>query len=146
MKDMTVTTSGSTPPISTPRQMHFYYPEEGFGNVYRRVLTNDFFTHLVRTTRMRSVAEVPLDSYGIVGAGSLVFSQLGCEVTLISGDSAVLDRARLLMDFNGVQDVHYLLAGLEHIDAPTDAFDFPWSFDRLQVTRLPAPTMPYESS
>jgi hypothetical protein len=120
------------------QQTHYYYPQEGFGNVYRRVLTNDFFTELIRSTNIRSIAEVPLDSYGIVGAGSLIFTQLGREVTLISDDQVLLSRAHLLMDFNNVQDVRYLLSALDHINAPTDAFDFTWSFDRVQI--LPDPS------
>jgi SAM-dependent methyltransferase len=134
---MTEGIAPSTAPIRPAQKTYFYYPDEGFGNLYRRVLTNDFFAELVRGTNIRSIAEVPLDSYGIVGAGSLIFTQLRREVTLISDDSAVLSRARLLMDFNGVQDVRYLLSGMGHLDVPDDAFDFTWSFDRLQI--LPDP-------
>jgi hypothetical protein len=121
----------------TSPQMHLYYPGEGFGNVYRRVLTNDFFTSLIRRTSIKSVAEVPLDSYGIVGAGSLIFSQLGPEITLVSDEPTVLDRARMLMEFNGLQHVNYVLSSLNQLNLPTDRFDFTWSFDRLQVLSNP---------
>jgi len=117
------------------QQVHLYYPTEGFGNIYRRAMLNDLFTDLIRRTNIQTVAEVPLESYGIVGAGSLIFTQLGCEVTLISDDQAVLDRARALMSFNGVSQVHYLHSPLCSIPVADDTFDLTHNFDEL----LPLP-------
>lgn len=120
------------------RGLHLYYPDEGFGNVYRRVITNHFFADLVRHSNIRTVAEVPLDPYGIVGAGSLIFTQLGTQVTLISDDKQVLDRAEALMSFNSVTDVSYLHSSIYKMSVPDDAFDFTWNFDRLQTLTDPA--------
>lgn len=117
--------------------VHYYYPAEGFGNLYRRVITNDFFTNLIRLSKIRNVAEIPLDTYGIVGAGSLIFTQLGCQVTLVSDRQKVLDRGRALMDFNGISGVRYLHSQYESISVPDDNFDLTWNFDRLQT--LPDP-------
>jgi hypothetical protein len=119
--------------------VHYYYPAEGFGNLYRRVITNDFFTNLIRTTEIRNVAEIPLDTYGIVGAGSLIFTQLGCQVTLVSDRQYVLDRARALMDFNGISGVRFLQSQYETISIPENCFDLTWNFDRLQT--LPDPVV-----
>jgi hypothetical protein len=118
-------------------QIQLYYPAEGFGVLYRRVMTNDFCTDLIRSTNIQTVAEVPLDSYGIVGAGSLIFVQLGCRVTLISQSPELLDRARALMDFNGVSDVRYLHSSMDRIPVADNTFDFTWSFDRLQSLSNP---------
>jgi len=98
-------------------------------------MLNEFFSDLIRRTNIRTVAEVPLESYGIVGAGSLIFTQLGCEVTLISDDQRVLDRARALMRFNGVSGVHYLHSPLHSIPVAADTFDLTWNFDELLPIR-----------
>lgn len=119
------------------QQFHLYYPTEGFGAIYRRVMLNDFFTDLIRRTNIHTVAEVPLDSYGMIGAGSLIFTQVGCKVTLISDDQAILDRAQALMNFNGVSHVRYLHSPLYNITVAADTFDFTWSFDRLQALSDP---------
>jgi len=119
------------------QEPHLYYPAEGFGALYRRTMLNDFFTRLIGRTSIRTVAEVPLDSYGIAGAGSLIFAQLGRRVTLVSDEESVLDRARALMSFNGVSGIDYLSTPLSSIDAATDAFDLTWSFDRVQALCYP---------
>jgi hypothetical protein len=121
------------------QQVHLYYPAEGLGAIYRRTMLNDFFTDLIHHTDIHTVAEVPLDSYGMIGAGSLIFTQLGCEVTLISDDQAILDRARALMNFNGVSHMRYLHSPLYNITVAADTFDFTWSFDRLQALSDPEP-------
>ncbi len=111
--------------------VHFFYPSEGFGNVYRRSMLNDFFTELIVRTNIRSVAEVPVECYGIVGAGSLIFTQLGCEITLVSEDQLALDRAQALMHFNGVPQVRYLHSPLHNIPVAADTFDLTWNFDEI---------------
>ncbi len=127
-----------TPQAAARPRPHLYYPAEGFGAVYRRVMVNDYFSALIRRTAIRSVAELPLDSYGIVGAGSLLFTELGCEVTLVSDDRATLRRAQALMEFNQVEGVRYLYCPLERVPVAPDTFDLTWSFDRLQATSDPA--------
>jgi hypothetical protein len=120
-------------------EIHLYYPPEGLGALYRRTMLNDFFVDWIRRTNIQTVAEVPLDSYGIVGAGSLIFAQLGCKVTLISDDQSILDRAQALMSFNGVSHrVRFLHSPLHDIPVDEGTFDFTWSFDRLQALPDPA--------
>ena len=123
------------PKAAAGREIHLYYPDEGFGSMYRRVLVNDLFTDLMRRTRIRTVAEVPLDSYELVGAGSLIFAHLGADLTLISDDEQVLARGQALMRFNSVSQVRYLHSSLHSIPVADDAFDLTWSFDAL----LPVP-------
>jgi hypothetical protein len=120
---------------ATAGGIRLYYPDEGFGNVYRRSMLNDLFTDLLRRTNIRTVAEVPVESYGIVGAGSLIFAKLGVEFTLVSEDPAVLERAKALMRFNAVTGAKYLLAPLQRIPVPDDTFDFSWNFDELLPMR-----------
>lgn len=115
----------------TTGKVHYFYPDEGFGNVYRRSMLNDLFTDLIHRSHIHTVAEVPLESYGIVGAGSLIFSQLDCDVTMISDEQELLDRARALMAFNGVKDVNYVRSPLIPLQAADNAFDFTWNFDEL---------------
>jgi hypothetical protein len=112
-------------------QVHFFYPDEGFGNVYRRSMLNDLFTNLIRRTKIQKVAEVPLESYGIIGAGSLVFTQLGCDITLISEEQQILDRAKALMHFNGISHVQYIHSQRHHIPVADNTFDLAWNFDEL---------------
>jgi len=124
------TLSGPERPGDAP-PAHRYYPDEGFGNMYRRAMLNDFFTDLVHRTHIRKVAEVPLESYGIVGAGCLILTQLGADLTLISDDQNLLDRAQALMRFNSVSRVNYLHSPLRSIPVADDTFDFTWNFDEL---------------
>jgi hypothetical protein len=133
---MSFPTLGTNQPYQS-QLVHYYYPAEGFGNLYRRVITNDYFTNLIRRTKIRNVAEIPLDSYGIVGAGSLIFTQLGCQVTLVSHRENVLERAQTLMNFNGISGVRFLHSQYESISIPDNYFDLTWNFDRLQT--LPDP-------
>jgi len=134
--------SDSAPLVDQPQQtrepVHLYYLEEGFGAIYRRTMLNDFLTQLVNNSRLRTVAELPLDSYGMVGAGSLILAWLGCDVSLVSDDEALLARATALMAFNGIKGVKPIHASLYNTGLPTDAFDFTWSFDRVQALADPA--------
>lgn len=121
--------------LEAPTPIHLYYPDEGLGALYRRTMLNEYFANLIRRTNIHTVAEVPVDSHGIIGAGSLIFADLGCDVTLISDDREVLTRAQALMDFNNVQGIRYLHSPLDHISAEGNAFDLAWNFDGL----LPVP-------
>jgi hypothetical protein len=116
-----------------PDNICLYYSEEGFGAIYRRFMLNIFFAEMIRQTNIRKVGEVPLDSYGVIGAGSLIFTQLDCTVTLISDGEDILDRAKALMEFNQVSGVEYIHSSLYDINLPDDRFDFTWSFDRFQT-------------
>jgi Methyltransferase domain len=111
--------------------IRLYYPDEGFGNVYRRSMLNDLFTDLFRGTNIRKVAELPVESYGIVGAGSLIWAQLGADFTMVSEDPKIVERAKALMRFNSVPDAKYLLAPLHNLPVSNDEFDFSWNFDEL---------------
>lgn len=113
------------------RSVSYFYPDEGFGNVYRRSMLNDLFTDLIRRSNIHTVAEVPLESYGIVGAGSLIFTQLGCDVTMVSDDQELLNRAQALMKFNGVTDAKFLHSPLIPLELEDNAYDFTWNFDEL---------------
>ena len=111
--------------------MYLYYPDEGFGTIYRRVMLNDFFTKLLDQAKIQTVAEIPVDPYGIIGAGSLIFTRMGATVTLISEDMNVLRRARALMEFNCASEVCYLQSLVYRIPVPDNRFDFTWNFDVL---------------
>ena len=131
-----------TPPaessdVHSARQVHLYYPAEGFGCLYHRTMLNDFFTNLIGGSKIHSVAEAPLDSYGMVGAGSLVFTQLGRKLTLVSHDKALLDRGCALIEFNAIPNVSYLHSPLDNIPVAADTFDFSWSYERIQAVPNP---------
>jgi len=127
----------TTPPeladVQGARPIYLYYPAEGFGCLYHRTMLNDFFAKFIGESKINSVAEAPLDSYGMVGAGSLVFTQLGRKLTLISQDKALLARGSSLLEFNAITDVTCLHSGLDHIPVAADAFDLSWSYERIQA-------------
>jgi methyltransferase family protein len=127
----------TTPPevadVREARPVYLYYPAEGFGCLYHRTMLNDFFTKFIGESKINSVAEAPLDSYGMVGAGSLIFTQLGRKLTLISQDKALLARGSSLFEFNAITDVNCLHSALDHIPVPADTFDFSWSYERIQA-------------
>ena len=123
--------------IPGDHEVHCYYPAEGFGVLYHRTMLNDFFRELIPASNIKTVAEVPLDSYGIVGAGSLVFTQLGCKLTLVGSEQTLLDRSLALMQFNRISNVSYIHSSLEKIPVPTDTFDFSWSYERIQAVANP---------
>lgn len=105
--------------------------------MYHRTMLNDFFTSVLRGSRIRSVAEIPLDSYGMVGVGSLVFAQQKCQLTLISDNHRLLERGSALMKFNQLSDVSYLHSSVENIAVPDNSFDFSWSYERIQAIANP---------
>jgi hypothetical protein len=127
----------TTPPepadVQEARRAYLYYPAEGFGCLYHRTMLNDFFAKFIRESKINSVAEAPLDSYGMVGAGSLVFTQLGRKLTLISQNKGLLARGSSLFEFNAIADVTCLHSALDHIPVAADAFDFSWSYERIQA-------------
>jgi hypothetical protein len=126
----------STAPASRFSQ---YFPAvEGLGETYRRVMLNDFFAEQLRRGRVRSVAELPLDDYGVVGAGSLVFARHGCDVSLVSDDPDLLKQGRAVFELNGLAGRLGLVHGpLTALPLPDDAFDLGWNFDRLLVQPSP---------
>jgi hypothetical protein len=113
--------------------MFFYFPAvEGFGETYRRVMINDYFSQLMGRTHLETVAELPLDDYGVVGAGSLIFAQHACQVKLISDDRSLLEAGLRVYALNHIVDrVDTLCAPLTALPVPDDSFDLGWNFDRL---------------
>lgn len=127
------TTAPEHADVQEARRAYLYYPVEGFGCLYHRTMLNDFFTKFIGESKINSVAEAPLDSYGMVGAGSLVFTQLGRKLTLISQNKGLLARGSSLFEFNAIPDITCLHSALDHIPVAADAFDFSWSYERIQA-------------
>jgi hypothetical protein len=137
MTAQTPVTAGTAP--AAPPAPQLYFPAvEGFGETYRRVMLNEYFERLLAGTRLETVAELPLDDYGVPGAGSLVFAQAGCRVSLVSDDDTLLGAGERVFALNGLshqlQLVHGPLAALPLAD---NAFDLSWNFDRLLVQPSP---------
>lgn len=118
-----------------------YFPGEGFGALYRRVMLNEMLSTLIAESPIRSVAEFPMDPHGAAGAGSLILGALGRELTLISDQDEALDRARSLYEQRGLSHVTYVCRPLDATALPDNAVDLSWSFDRVQATRNPAKTV-----
>ncbi len=110
-----------------------YFPQEGFGAIYRRRVLNEFLVQLVNEIGAQTVAEAPLDEYGVPGAGSLIFGVLGCETTLVSPSEELLERAARTWRRRIAAEPRLLCAGLRDLESPEGAFDLSWSFDRLQA-------------
>jgi hypothetical protein len=118
---------------------HLYFPAvEGFGETYRRVMLNEYFGRLLDRTHLKTVAELPLDDYGVVGAGSLLFAQRGCQVRLVSDDRSLLVAGMSVFEHNHLQAAVSLVQGpLTALPLPDNAYDLGWNFDRLLT--LPSP-------
>jgi SAM-dependent methyltransferase len=119
---------------------YLYFPAvEGFGETYRRVMLNDYFARLLGAGRLRHVAELPLDDYGVPGAGSLVFAQHGCQVSLVSDDASLLQAGQRVFALNGLEPTLRLVEGpLTALPLADDTFDLGWNFDRLLMQPDPA--------
>lgn len=118
-----------------------YFPSEGFGALYRRVMLNDMLSTLVGYSTIDTVAEFPMDPHGAPGAGSLIFSALGRTLSLVCDRADALDRARSLYEQRGFANVRYLCGPLDSTALADDEVDLSWSFDRLQATPDPAKTV-----
>jgi hypothetical protein len=118
---------------------HLYFPAvEGFGETYRRVMLNEYFSRLLDRTRIQTVAELPLDDYGVVGAGSVIFAQRGCQVRLVSDDRSLLVAGMSVFEHNRLQPAVQLVQGpLTNLPVPDDSYDLGWNFDRLLT--MPSP-------
>jgi hypothetical protein len=122
------------------RPPYLYFPAvEGFGETYRRVMLNAYFERLLARGQVQTVAELPLDDYGVPGAGSLVFARHGCTVSLVSDDAALLSAGERVFAINdyGAQ-LRIVDGALTALPLPDDAFDLGWNFDRLLVQPDPA--------
>lgn len=121
------------------RHTHLYFPAvEGFGETYRRAMLNRYFGRLLDQARLRTVAELPLDDYGVVGAGSVIFAQRGCHVELVCDDRSLLVDGMRVFEHNGLQGaVSLLQAPLTAMPVPDNHYDLGWNFDRLLT--LPSP-------
>ena len=118
---------------------HLYFPAvEGFGETYRRVMLNEFFGELLDRARIQTVAELPLDDYGVVGAGSVIFAQRGCHVRLVADDRSLLVDGMSVFEHNRLQRAVTLVqAPLTALPVPDNSYDLGWNFDRLLT--LPSP-------
>jgi hypothetical protein len=138
----TMSTEPATRQASGQRQIqrhYMYFPAvEGFGETYRRAMLNEYFEQLLSQAAIRTVAELPLDDYGVVGAGSLVFAQQGCRVSLVSDDQSLLEAGGQVFELNGLDGQIELVHGpLTELPVADDAFDLGWNFDRLLM--MPSP-------
>jgi hypothetical protein len=124
-----------------PAARHFaYFPAvEGFGETYRRAMLNEYFERLLARANLSLVAELPLDDYGVVGAGSLVFARRGCQVRLVSDDELLLREGCRVFELNNLQQQVSLVHGsLTDLPVEDDAYDLGWNFDRLLTMPSPA--------
>jgi len=110
-----------------------YFPQEGFGALYRRRVLNELLVRLVDEVGAETVAEVPLDEYGVAGAGSLIFGVLGCETTLVSSSEGLLERAARTWRERIAAEPRLLCVRPCDLPDPKATFDLSWSFDRLQA-------------
>jgi hypothetical protein len=126
----TVLACESTVDVAAPA---LYFPQEGFGAIYRRRVLNEFLADLVAELNVRTVAEMPLDEYGVPGAGSLVLGLLGCETTLVSSSEDLLAGATRTWRERIGREPRLICSEPWDTTAGDGAFDLSWSFDRLQA-------------
>jgi hypothetical protein len=123
----------------TRSHTHLYFPAvEGFGETYRRVMLNEYFGRLLDRAHIQTVAELPLDDYGVVGAGSVLFAERGCHVRLVSDDRSLLVAGMGVFEHNRLQQGVQLIQGpLTALPIPDNSFDLGWNFDRLLTVPSP---------
>ncbi len=115
-----------------------YFPSEGFGAIYRRFMLNEFFEKLTSQRELRRIAEIPCDSYGAIGAGSLIFNLLNCEVSIVHDDPFILEKAKLLWDSLDFVNLQIVKSDLYKLPFPENHFDLSWNFDRIQALTNPS--------
>jgi len=103
--------------------------EEGLGSAYERYAVGRLTERLVQELGVRTVAEWPANGVlGVPGLKSLPLALLGCEVTLLSPSSELLEGARTVWRAAGAEPT-LLVSSPERQDAiPPNSFDLVWSF------------------
>ncbi|RLG38631.1 MAG: hypothetical protein DRN91_02085 [Candidatus Alkanophagales archaeon] len=101
---------------------------EGYGTGYERYAFDKFASKMVREYDISKVLELPADGImGIPGIKSLIFAELGCNVTVAHPSKRLLLDARRLWAALGLEasfiTTHYLVSGFKD-----DAFDLVWNF------------------
>ena len=105
---------------------------EGYGTAYERYAFDRFAGRIVREYGISEVLELPADGImGIPGLKSLIFAELGCDVTVAHHSRRLLRDARRLWDTFGLKAsfvmTHYLRPAFKD-----DAFDLVWNFCVLE--------------
>jgi hypothetical protein len=104
--------------------------EEGLGSAYERYAVGTLTENLVAELGAVSVAEWPANGVlGVPGLKSMPLAAAGCDVTLLSPESPLLDGASRVFAAAGLPRPRLIVGDPEddHRDL-RDAFDFVWSF------------------
>lgn len=114
----------------TIKSIQQYYPllSEGYGTEYERFALNKFAVKMVKKYDISTVLEMPANGVmGISGIKSLIFSKLGCDVTVSHPSQQFLDNAKKVWDSFGLEanfvKTHWLNSIFED-----NSFDLVWNF------------------
>ncbi|RZN40560.1 MAG: class I SAM-dependent methyltransferase [Methanophagales archaeon ANME-1-THS] len=102
--------------------------DEGYGTAYERYALNRFISQLVKKYDILKVLELPANGVmGIPGIKSLIFAELGCEVTVAHPSRVFLETAKGIWDVLGL-DAHFIKSNWINSEFGDNTFDLVWNF------------------
>ncbi|MCK4347067.1 MAG: class I SAM-dependent methyltransferase [Thermoplasmatales archaeon] len=102
--------------------------DEGYGTAYERYSLNRLVSKMVDKYDIAKVLEMPANGImGIPGINSLIFSELGCEVTIAHPSKKFLDNAKKIWDAFGL-DANFVKSNWINSGFNEDSFDLVWNF------------------
>ncbi len=107
-------------------------PEGGMKGAIQQLLTDEnldrFISRMVDKYSITKVLEMPANGVmGIPGIKSLIFAELGCEVTVVHPSKEFLDNARRIWEAFGL-DANFVKSNWINTGFNADSFDLVWNF------------------
>lgn len=116
---------------------YLYIFDEGYGTAYERHSLNRLASHMVDKYDITSVLEMPANGImGIPGINSLIFSKIGCEVTITNPSKKFLDNAKKIWDAFGL-DANFVKSNWIDRDFDGNSFDLVWNFCAFEHENTP---------
>jgi SAM-dependent methyltransferase len=102
--------------------------DEGYGTEYERYALDRFVSRMVDKYSISKVLEMPANGImGIPGIKSLIFAELGCEVTVAHPSKEFLENAKKIWDAFGL-DANFVKSNWINTGFNDDSFDLVWNF------------------
>ena len=109
-------------------QKYFSTFDEGYGTEYERYALDRFVSQMIDKYDITKVLEMPANGVmGIPGIKSLIFAELGCEVTVAHPSKDFLDGAKKIWDAFGL-DANFAKSNWINSKFNDNSFDLVWNF------------------
>lgn len=109
-------------------QKYFSTFNEGYGTEYERYALNRFISQMLDKYDISSVLELPANGImGIPGIKSLIFAELGCDVTVAHPSEEFLNAAKKIWNALGL-DAEFVRSYWINSTFDPDSFDLVWNF------------------